>query len=156
MVQTFRKVRTLENRHSEDVRLHLLEYVELISRKEQSLAFGSKLSQPTYELLPLSKFPQDRLAHAVRISADRARRTWIDLRAAVRLCDLAFVITVEGYELAVLHRHPENERSKLRMNRWLDESGNRINRSNSEDRMARLERVVKDLQYRIGHDSQKS
>lgn len=145
----------MENHHSEDVRVELIRYVKTVSEEQQSLAFGSKLARPTYELVPLSKFSQDSLVSAIRITADRARRSWTDLRAAVRLMDLEFVITFGGRELAVLHRHPENNSSKVRLQRWLDERDNHKNETIPEDRMARLEREVKELQRRIGHDPQK-
>ena len=104
---------------SDQVRPRLSRECELVARGA-ALDFGSSPDNPIFRLAPLSWISDREREQAVRVTADRARKGWTELRAAVRYHDLRFVITVRGQEVAFLQRH--SSYALKRLPGWLAES----------------------------------
>ena len=136
---------------SEAVRKELPGIIREVASTKSALPFGSNPDRPRYQICPLSHLTTDELATAVHVTADQARKAWADLRAAVRLFDLKFVLAVDGTECAVVQRHPSYTRTRFQR---LINQCRRI--GSADERLANLERVVEDLQRRVGNGDRKN
>lgn len=136
---------TLSFRSSETVRKNLPAVIAEVAYTNSALPFGSNPKRPRYQIVAARHFTANDLAKAAHISIDQARKSWADLRAAVRLFDFKFVLTVDRTGLAVIQRHPGYTRTTFqRLINQCRQVGS------TDERIANLERAVEDLHRRVG------
>ncbi|ALJ35158.1 hypothetical protein D9623_07880 [Azospirillum brasilense] len=92
---------------------------------------GTSASTPTYILCSTSLAPAELLPTCVKISCDRARKKWSNVRALARLHGVPFIFTIDGEDAAVFYRHPDYRDDMVRS--WLEEYHKKV-------RMAQIER----------------
>ena len=105
---------------AESVRKQLIEEARRVFAQDTFLDIGrTDPPRPMYQLLGVGLASPELLTRCVRITADRARRHWSDVRALARIHDVSFLLTVEGKAIAVVRRHPNF--SDPLLDKWLSE-----------------------------------
>jgi len=138
-----------DHRQPERLRRELKDTLMHMSLTPTLLDIGNGEGIPPYQLLTASLASEALLASCLPVSCDRVRKKWSDVRALVRLHDIRFLITVNGYEAAVLYRNPSYKDDHV--SAWLSEHQKRVLSDTAP--MCQLEAAVRALELKLAdHD----
>ena len=99
---------------TEELRLRIGELAAQVHENGIVFAVGSTRGTPRYQLVPLVVVGEKVKSSCVRIGPDQFRRDASDIRALIRIHDIAFGIVIRGELAAVLRRHPRYEPAAAR------------------------------------------
>jgi hypothetical protein len=123
---------------SEELRSDLLAKISEVAKTGASFQVGVGPLRLHYELVPTTELTTQELDACVRVTADRARKNWSDLRATARLLDVTFLIVAEEGE-AVFRRYPEYVATWPK--KWMAEHSSRAPRASASPTTERSERI---------------
>jgi hypothetical protein len=124
---------------SEELRSDLLAKISEVAETGVSFQVGVGPLRLHYQLVPTTALTTQELDACVRVTADRARKNWSDLRATARLLDVTFLIAAGGSAEAVFRRYPDYVATWPK--KWMAEHSSRAPRASASPTTERSERI---------------